>query len=144
MAIKSEVFQSREDWLQARGDTLGCSEIPAALGLNPWKTPYQLWAEKCGYVEGPEMNFRMRLGLELEPAVCRLFMEDSGRSVEHQKRPIIFRNEAHPFLHASPDAFQYQSQIVVDGYELMGAPGNLPGQGRLRLEQGRVGGSGSR
>ncbi len=41
--IKAE--QRSEEWLKLRREGLGASDIPAVLGISPYKTPYQLWAE---------------------------------------------------------------------------------------------------
>ena len=37
------IFNSREEWLAARNEGIGASEVASVLGLNPWETPYQLW-----------------------------------------------------------------------------------------------------
>ncbi len=44
----------------ARRGRLGCSEIAAAMGLSPWKTPLRLWEEKTGAVERAEESRRQR------------------------------------------------------------------------------------
>lgn len=55
--------------------TIGGSEIAAALGLSPFKTPHQLWREKkLGEVEepSPEQKARFRAGLLAEEYILRL------------------------------------------------------------------------
>ena len=45
---------SREDWLQVRQQGIGSSDAAAAVGLSPYKSPLQLWAEKTGQARFPE------------------------------------------------------------------------------------------
>lgn len=65
---------SREDWAWARTFGLGGSDIAAACGLSPWKTPFQLWLEKTRRVElEPDQQAaeRMYWGQVLEPVLLR-------------------------------------------------------------------------
>ena len=39
---------SRTQWLELRRQSLGGSDISAALGLNRWRSPMEVWAEKVG------------------------------------------------------------------------------------------------
>lgn len=36
---------SKGDWEKLRSTTIGGSDAAAILGLNPYKSPYALWAE---------------------------------------------------------------------------------------------------
>ena len=40
--------ETHEAWLQERKYGLGASDAGAVLGVNHWKTNYQLWEEKTG------------------------------------------------------------------------------------------------
>ncbi|WP_134663947.1 YqaJ viral recombinase family protein [Amycolatopsis sp. CFH S0078] len=65
---------SRDDWAFARTFGIGGSDVAAACGINPWKTPYQIWLEKTRRVE-PEFDERaterMYWGQVLEPVLLR-------------------------------------------------------------------------
>ncbi len=39
---------SREQWLDIRKGGIGSSDAAAAVGLNPYQSPLQLWMEKTG------------------------------------------------------------------------------------------------
>lgn len=39
-------YAGRAEWLEARRKTIGASDAAAVLGLSPWKTEAELWAEK--------------------------------------------------------------------------------------------------
>lgn len=63
---------SREDWLNARRRSIGGSDAGALLGLNPYNSPYALWAEKTGKIvpEGIGDREAVRLGNDLEQYVA--------------------------------------------------------------------------
>ena len=46
---------SREEWLAERRKSLGGSDMGAVLGLNKYRSPYAVWAEKTGLIgEAPD------------------------------------------------------------------------------------------
>ena len=49
--IKRIYTASREEWLALRRGYIGGSDAAAVVGLSPYVTPYQVWAEKTGKVE---------------------------------------------------------------------------------------------
>lgn len=51
----STLGMSREEWLKERKKSLGGSDMGAVLGLNKYRSPYTVWAEKTGRIgEEPE------------------------------------------------------------------------------------------
>lgn len=62
--------------LAARRNSIGASEAAAALGLSPWKTPYQLWREKMGMDESEPENEAMYWGSVLEGVILQRYMKD--------------------------------------------------------------------
>jgi putative phage-type endonuclease len=67
---------SRE-WHQARKG-IGGSDIGALMGKSPWKSPFQLWAEKTGQLSDDiEPSMPMKLGTAFEPAIRQLFQEEN-------------------------------------------------------------------
>ncbi len=50
MSSKSTLEMSRQEWLEDRKKGIGGSDVGQFLGLNKWKSPYQLWLEKTGQV----------------------------------------------------------------------------------------------
>lgn len=63
--------RTREDWLRDRLSGIGGSEAAAALGESPFKTVWELWLEKTGEVEQPDLSDRLyvRLGQVMERGV---------------------------------------------------------------------------
>ncbi|MFE0021938.1 YqaJ viral recombinase family protein [Amycolatopsis sp. NPDC059021] len=65
---------SRDDWEFVRTFGLGGSDVAAAAGLNPWKTPFQLWLEKTRRIAADFDETaveRMHWGQVLEPVLLR-------------------------------------------------------------------------
>lgn len=94
---------SREDWLEARRGSIGGSDAATVLGLNPYSSPYALWAEKTGVVSAPDISDReaVRLGNFLEPYVAQRFTEITGKKVRREN--YILRNPEYPWAHANVD-----------------------------------------
>ena len=53
---------SRDAWLEERRKSIGGSDAPSIIGLNPWQSPYTVWADKLGKLPPKEDNEAMRLG----------------------------------------------------------------------------------
>lgn len=93
----------RDAWLDARKLGLGGSDCAAALGMNKYKTPYQLWAEKTGIAAPIEENEAMRWGNLLEPVIAAEFGDRTGLIL--RKNDKLFVSNAYPWLRATPDYF---------------------------------------
>lgn len=99
----STVGMSRERWLEIRRESIGGSDAGALLGLNPFKSPYALWAEKTGKAIPEDISDKeaVRLGNDLEEYVAQRFTEATGKKV--RRCNAIIRNTEYPFAHANPD-----------------------------------------
>lgn len=62
---------------KARLKGLGGSDVSVALGVNPWRTQLQLWAEKTGQSPGPSETPAMEWGSRLEGAVAQKYADDN-------------------------------------------------------------------
>ena len=94
---------SKEDWMKLRFTTIGGSDAAAILGLNPYKSPYALWAEKTGKVIPEDISQKeaVRLGTDLEDYVAHRFMESTGKKVRRENY-TVFRDDM-PYAHANYD-----------------------------------------
>jgi putative phage-type endonuclease len=92
---------SREEWLAFRKKYIGGSDAGAVVGLNPYSSPYALWAEKTGRVPGFEGNLTTTVGSYLEELVANLFEQETGKKVRREKATIV--NDAYPFACADLD-----------------------------------------
>jgi putative phage-type endonuclease len=101
----------REAWLEERKRGLGASDVSAALGINPWKSAFALWAEKCDLLPSEDLaaeNEAVDWGLTLEAPIARKFGERTGRIVELPETPTLAVHESLPFLRCTLDAVQYR------------------------------------
>lgn len=100
---------SREEWLKAREDGIGASEVAAVVGLSPWETPFSLWLRKTGQAPPLEENDAMRLGHLLEGIVVTLWEERTGfKAVKASAKDIIYQDPEHPWRKVTPDRIAYE------------------------------------
>jgi putative phage-type endonuclease len=71
-----------DEQIQARKLGLGASDIAEMLGVSPYQgaSPVRLWAEKRGLLddEPREETLETRLGHAVEPALVKLYCEETG------------------------------------------------------------------
>jgi putative phage-type endonuclease len=78
---------SRGEWLQYRRQGIGSSDAAAAVGLNPYQSPLELWLIKTGRDEGlPQVDPNddgspMFWGTVLEPVVAERYACRTGNKV---------------------------------------------------------------
>ena len=97
----STLNMSHDVWLEHRRKSIGGSDAASIIGLNPWCSPYTVWADKLGKLPPQEDNERMRLGRDLEDYVAKRFTEKTGKKVRRENSIII--NPQYPFAHANVD-----------------------------------------
>lgn len=99
------VFESgTAEWHEARADGIGGSEVGTILGLNPWESPYYLWATKTGQLPPKVLDsFAVKLGVALEPTILDVLLPQAHPDWEIY-RTGTYQHPTIPFLHANPDA----------------------------------------
>jgi len=99
-----EDYPDREQWLAARRSGIGASEAAAVLGVSPWKTPLQLYAEKLEITE-PDIaeTEAMQWGLLLEAPVAEHYATVTGRTLADPGRFTLHRSRMHPWMVATLD-----------------------------------------
>lgn len=96
--------QERQEWLKKRKLTLGGSDTPVLLGLNKYKTKYQLWLEKTGQADDFEGNDATEWGNRLEEPVAQAVGDRLNCKIIVPEQEIYYHSNI-PWLHASPDRF---------------------------------------
>lgn len=110
----SKRYETREEWLAARADVIGGSDVSALFTVtddegktrsaNPYKSEYELWGEKIGALDpSVEETEAMWWGKVLEPAIAQRYTKETGRAVKLLGF-TIFRSAACPYLGTTPDA----------------------------------------
>lgn len=63
------------EWLHARRQGLGGSEIAAVTGVSPFESCFALWHRKAGNIGDVETNAAMEWGNRLEPVIAEAWAE---------------------------------------------------------------------
>lgn len=74
--------EQRATWLEGRRTGIGGSDVAAVLGLNPWKTPLDVWNDKLGLSEDKGMSEPAYWGTVLEDTVAKEFQLRTGKRVQ--------------------------------------------------------------
>lgn len=92
---------SREDWLSLRRRGIGGSDAAAILGLNPWSSECDVYADKLGLLPPKEETEAMRQGRDLEDYVASRFTEKTGKKARRVN--AMFQSCQNPFMLANVD-----------------------------------------
>lgn len=97
--------QRRAMWLDERTRGLGGSDMATVMGLNPRKTPYDLWLEKTGKAEPADISSKWAVerGNALEAVLRRRFARQHPDWMVWDGTDRTFESVQHPFMHASLD-----------------------------------------
>ena len=97
----STLNMSHDEWLEHRQKSIGGSDASSIIGLNPWSSPYTVWADKLGKIPPKEDSEAMRQGRDLEAYVAQRFCEATGKKVRRENNILI--NPDYPYAHANVD-----------------------------------------
>lgn len=97
-----EAETDHQKWLQTRNAGIGGSDASVIVGMNPYKSPYQLWLEKTGQAEAPDLsdNQYVYWGTKNEANIADWFQEETGKKV---KRLGTLQSREYPFILANVD-----------------------------------------
>ena len=102
--------QRTEEWLEFRKSKIGSSDAPIIMGVSPWKTPLQLWEEKCHSPSNVQINAEMIRGNELEPEALAKFEELTG----YLMSPKVLTHESIHWMIASLDGMDIDGKAIVE------------------------------
>lgn len=94
-------YKNHEEWLSIRRKYIGGSEAGAVIGLDSYKSPFSLWAEKTGRMAEFKGNITTKVGAYLEDLVAHMFSEETGKKVRRKNRTVI--NDVYPWACANVD-----------------------------------------
>ena len=101
--LVSTAGMSREEWFQWRKRGIGGSDAAAILGLDPYRSAFDVYCEKLGLRPEPEDNEAMRQGRDLEDYVAARFTEKTGKAV--RRRNAVLQHPEHGWMIANVDRF---------------------------------------
>jgi putative phage-type endonuclease len=94
--------KTEDEWLEIRKSGIGGSDAGTVCGVNKYKSPYALWAEKTGTVETTFIgNEATKWGHRLERIVAEAYAEDYNKAVVEW--PVIIFSEERDFMFANLD-----------------------------------------
>jgi len=92
---------SHEEWLALRRKGIGGSDSAAIVGLDRYRSPFDVYADKLGLKPEIPDNEAMRQGRDLEQYVAERFMEATGKKV--RRRNAMLQHPEYPFMIADID-----------------------------------------
>lgn len=108
----------RETWLQQRRTFLGASEVAAVCGLDPFRSPLDVWASKKGLI-ADSRSVAADLGNLFEAPLLNYYAARNGRTLT---QPGTLQRPDHPWMAATPDAIadgQRNVQVKVVGRHMV-------------------------
>lgn len=102
----------RQKWLEWRKQGIGSSDVPAIMGVSPWKTAFQLWEEKISDVIGEDdsNSFIKRKGNEFEPRIRALYES----TVNVSFTPALVQMEEYSFMRSSLDGRSPDGKVIIE------------------------------
>ncbi len=96
---------TRDRWLELRKLGIGASDASAVVGCNPYKTNVELWQEKTGRREAPDISDKpyVKYGLDAEGPLRKLFALDYPQYRVGYNRFDMHFNKDYPFIFATLD-----------------------------------------
>lgn len=111
--LASTANMTRQEWLETRTGGIGGSDAAVVLGLNKWKTPFELWLEKTGQIPLQESQSEAAYwGSVLEDLVAKEFEIRTGKKV--RRRNAMFQHPDYPFLIANVDRMIVGEKAVLE------------------------------
>jgi putative phage-type endonuclease len=86
----------REEWLVLRRKGIGGSDAAAIVGLDRYRSPFDVYANKLGLKQEQPDNEAMRQGRDLEEYVASRFCEQTGKKV--RRRNAILQHPEHLWM----------------------------------------------
>jgi len=94
--IAKTLDMSREQWLELRKKGIGGSDSAAIVGLDRYRSAFDVYAEKIGLKPEQPDNEAMRQGRDLEEYVASRFCEQTGKKV--RRRNAILQHPEHHWM----------------------------------------------
>ena len=99
--LASTAGMERAAWLKLRRQGIGGSDAAAILGLNPYKSPLAVYADKRGLSDDAPDTETLRQGRDFEAYVADRFAEETGKRVRRCNQ--ILQHPDHPWMLANVD-----------------------------------------
>lgn len=117
MSVEMHKCKNHASWLKNRSKYIGGSDVACILGYNPWKTNLQLYREKVGLVEAPDLsgNAAVEYGTKAEEHIRALFALDHPELEVSYVPYNSWHNSKYPFAAASLDGWSREKETDRKG-----------------------------
>lgn len=101
LTLYAEKFDG--DVSKDREKYIGGSDVGTILGVNQFKSPYELYLEKTGQIEKENLDdkLQIKLGHKMEQVVAELYEEETGKKTQMANKS--FTCKEYPFLRGHID-----------------------------------------
>lgn len=105
--IEMIILPDRSGWLEHRKNFIGGSDASCIIGMNPYKSNIELWAEKCGFYEAPDIsdNPNVKFGSEAEQYIRGIFRLSYPQYEVFYEENNSFFNDKYSWAAASLDGW---------------------------------------
>ena len=93
----------RAEFQQERQSGIGSSDMPAILGISPFRSAVDVYLEKIGERPASPVSPAMRVGLKLEPVIASEYEELTDNTLN--RKETFFRHPDHDWFITHPDRF---------------------------------------
>jgi predicted phage-related endonuclease len=110
---------TRAEWLAARREGIGASELAAVLGVpGAYGSPFSTWWSKVGDWEVTEQTPEMLMGVRLEPLIGETWQEQNPSTVLCRPAAALFASHDVPWMLCTPDFLAVTRDSVRCHYPL--------------------------
>lgn len=102
--------QDSKEWLDWRQNGIGASDISVIMGLNPYKTPFQLWEEKCGFGKEKKLSNAIKHGM-INEDIARQWL---NKNLSVRLIPVCIEHPTEPLFRASLDGYDELQNIIIE------------------------------
>lgn len=111
--LVSTADMTHAEWLETRTRGIGGSDAAVVLGLNKWKTPFELWLEKTGQVIPESSQSEAAYwGTMLENMVAKEFELRTEKKV--RRRNVMFQHPDYPYIIANIDRMVVGEKAILE------------------------------
>lgn len=104
---------NRAEWLQERTKGIGGSDAGIILGLNKYRTSFELWLEKTGQVDPIEIdNEAIYWGNQMEDVVAKEFEKRTDKRV--RRTNFMYSHPEYPFIKANLDRLIVAESAILE------------------------------
>ncbi|NGZ68934.1 YqaJ viral recombinase family protein [Vibrio aestuarianus subsp. cardii] len=111
-----DIVQRSEKWFAWRKQGITASMIPVIMGLSPYQTPYELWAELVGHKQPDDLsnNYHVQRGVEQEPEARNVVENQYGIVY----MPVCVEADHNQLFKASLDGLQAIAKGIREVLEI--------------------------